>query len=83
MTDLYLYKDKDSLIISGIDKCPEDEPRMARNVDDIHLLTADSPQDAKRYYIFIHTNISMFILTTKQLQIPIKFMTMCYKVWTT
>ena len=46
MTDLYLYKDKDSLIISGIDKCPEDEPRMARNVDDIHLLTADSPQDA-------------------------------------
>ena len=46
MTDLYLYKDKDSLIISGIDKCPKDEPRMARNIDDIHLLTADSPQDA-------------------------------------
>ena len=51
MTDLYLYKDKDSLIISGIDKCPEDEPRMARNVDDIHLLTADSPQDAICYKV--------------------------------
>jgi len=33
--------------------------------------------------MFIQTNISMFILTTKQLQIPIKFVTMCYKVWTT